>query len=169
MHDNQPLFRPWGTVTSQFWADPAATPQAEVPVAARIATIAALVENGSLDKAVLLAERLDIDHGAASGGAATLDTASIREVRGYLASLTGDHTTAVGWYLHTVRLRAALQGPSHPDTNAAIHRAYSLWRTAPGPEPSHRLGRDLLTTVTDIQGPDSAAAHHIRRRLTEAG
>lgn len=134
-------------------------------VPARIAAVAALAREGELGKAVLLAEQLDTEHTAATNESVSTAMTDIREVRGYLASLTGDHATAVGWYLHALRLRADLHGPDHSDTEAAVHRTYGLWRTITDPALSHRLGREFLTTVISIQGPHSTAARRIHKAL----
>ncbi|MEU2389581.1 hypothetical protein [Streptomyces sp. NPDC007369] len=191
MSTNGEVFLPWGVVTADFWDAPARAhtppPPAQLPhtplpplpppespgqvdVPGRIAAIAALAEEGNLDEAVLLAEQLDADHAAAANGSASAGTATtdIREVRGYLASLTGDHRAAIGWYLHALRLRAGLHGPDHPDTEAAVHRTCGLWRTIPDPDLSHRLGEELLGTIVSIQGPSSATARRIRAALDQA-
>ncbi|MET9959463.1 hypothetical protein ABZ128_10340 [Streptomyces sp. NPDC006326] len=163
------VFLPWGVVTPEFWTVTEAVPglraPSNVPVAERIAEISALATEGALKKATLLAGQLDEDHTAACGGTVTTATADIREIRGYLASLSGDHRAAVGWYLHMVRLRAGLHGPHHPDTEAAVRRTYSLWRGIGNPVLSHRLGQELLTSVIGLQGPHSAAAVRIRQVL----
>ncbi|MFK0258502.1 hypothetical protein [Streptomyces sp. NPDC090445] len=186
---NDEVFLPWGVVTTDFWTTPAPShtpptpptptpptplpppppePPHEVDVPARIAAVAALAREGDLGRAVLLAEQLDTEHTAATNESVSTAMTDIREVRGYLASLTGDHRTAVGWYLHALRLRADLHGPDHPDTEAAIHRTYSLWRTITDPALSHRLGEELLTTVISIQGPHSTAARRIHKALDPA-
>ncbi|WP_284581936.1 hypothetical protein [Streptomyces sp. 2P-4] len=148
---------------------PAAAPPASAgppDVPARIAVIAALAAEGSVDQAVLHAEQLDTAYGAAAGTPATA-LADIREVRGYLASLAGDTRAAVGWYLDALRLRAALQGPAHPDTGAAVRRTYSLWRTVADPALGQALGAELLATAVAVQGRDSAAARRIRAVLAD--
>ncbi|MEU5811537.1 tetratricopeptide repeat protein [Streptomyces sp. NPDC047718] len=185
MNDNE-VFLPWGKVTANFWTTPAPSPTpsttppappseparppapeppSDVDVPARIAAIVALAEAGRLDEAVLLAEQLDTEYAATPNGSTATATTDIREVRGYLASLTGDHQAAVTWYLHAVRLRASLHGPDHPDTGAAVQRTYSLWQTITDPALSHRLGTELLTTVLSIQGPHSPAARQIQSAL----
>lgn len=45
--------------------------------------------------------------------------------------LMADHTTGLAWYLHAVQLRVTIQGPGHPDVEAATRRAYSLWGAWP--------------------------------------
>ncbi|MFB8314690.1 tetratricopeptide repeat protein [Streptomyces sp. NPDC055961] len=171
MH-TEPLYRPWGTPTADFWqtavaleaGGSAATGPGE-SVRERLVHVAATAAGGNLDDAVTLAEQIDRD-ATAEFGENHRDTIEAREVRGYLAHLTGDQNAAVGWYLHSVRLRAGVQGPDHPDTADAARRAYSLWRSVPqGPE-SQRLGVELLTTVTDILGADSVVASHTRNQLS---
>ncbi|WP_437087364.1 hypothetical protein [Streptomyces sp. enrichment culture] len=171
------VFLPRGVGTAALWSNaPAPAPEAPAAapppaptalpdVPARIAVIAALTAEGDLDQAVLHAEQLDTAYGAATAGTPTTALADIREVRGYLASLAGDTRAAVGWYLHALRLRAGLQGPSHPDTGAAVRRTYSLWRTVTDPALGQALGAELLATAVAVQGPDSAAARRIRAVL----
>lgn len=110
-----------------------------------------------------MAYRLDTEI-TAEYGPEHLNVVHIREVRGHLAHLMADHATALGWYLHTARLRATIQGPGHPDTEEATRRVYSLWRTVPD-EDARRLGAELLSAVTDIHGPDAPVALRTLRRL----
>ncbi|WP_438319381.1 hypothetical protein ACSHWO_35130 (plasmid) [Streptomyces sp. HUAS TT3] len=182
------VFLPWGTVTPAFWTG-AAVPEPEAPpappapvetppapveappavdVAERIADIAAAAGEGNLDKAALLAAQLDTEHTAATDGTATLATADIREIRGYVASLIGDHRTAVSWYLHMVRLRADVQGSNHPDTHAAVRRAYSLWRSGKDPDLTLALGKELLSTAVSVHGPNAPAVQRIRDAMKGA-
>ncbi|MGW6877012.1 hypothetical protein [Streptomyces xanthophaeus] len=74
-----------------------------------------------LERANILAEELDARTTAAHGEE-HIETVRVREVRAYLALLTGHHETAVAWYLHVVRLHAALHGPDHEETNLAVRR-----------------------------------------------
>ncbi|MFD9631951.1 hypothetical protein [Streptomyces violascens] len=171
--DDDTLYRPWGTVTPEFWGSAAVaeltTGTGAVPAAGtvqeRLAAIAHTYTTGHPEQAAALAQQLDAEV-AAEYGDAHRHTAEVREVRGYLAHLMGDHRSAVGWYLHVVRLRAGLQGPQHPDTLGASRRAYSLWRNVPETD-AVPLGTELLTTVTAVHGPDSEVTRHTRERLTE--
>lgn len=165
------VYRPWGTVTPEFWTAPAAgtaSPQESAVSAdglrARLTRVAELAQEGSLAEAAALAAAVDEDV-SAECGEVHLHTVQVREVRGYLAALTGDYGTGLAWYLHSCRLRVTVQGPDHPEVEAATRRAYSLWRAMPPGSDSHRLGADLLTVVTDIHGPDSTVATRLRRRL----
>ena len=102
----EPLYRPWGTVTPEFWATPdpgTAPPPAEVTPD-------------------VLAARIDRD-ATAEYGELDLHTIQVREVRGYLAALAGDHPSGLSWYLHAAQLRVTIQGPGHPDVEAATRRA----------------------------------------------
>ncbi|MGX6740328.1 hypothetical protein [Streptomyces peucetius] len=100
----------------------------------------------------------------AQHGEAHLHTSQIREARAHLAHLAGDNASAVGWYLHTARLRATVQGPRHPHTAHAPRLVYSLWRTL-RPADAQRLGGKLLTALTEIHGSNSPLAIRTRRQL----
>ncbi|MFJ7949070.1 hypothetical protein ACIQ6K_36455 [Streptomyces sp. NPDC096354] len=171
MHEHEELFHPWGTVTPAFWGAPALAPAAQsgpqAPVPAvlreRLAAVAAAATGGRLQDAARMAYQLDTEI-AAECGAEHLNTVHIREVRGHIAHLMDDHATAVGWYLHTARLRATIQGAGHPDTEEATRRVFSLWCTVPAHD-AHRLGNELLATVTDIHGPEAAVAQRTLKRL----
>lgn len=166
----EPLYRPWGTVRPGFWAalepgtappPPGLTPDI---LRAGLVKIAEIAQSGHLPDAAALAARIDQD-ATAEYGELHLHTIQVREVRGYLAALIGDHSSGVSWYLHAAQLRVTIQGPGHPDVEAATRRAYSLWRAVP-PEPDRqRLGAALLTVATDIHGPHSPLVHHIREAL----
>jgi hypothetical protein len=171
---NEELYQPWGTVTPAFWesgapkpatAAPDTVPVEEVPQTIReqLSAIAAAAAGGQHAQASAHAHRLD-EEITAKYGEAHLHTVHIREVRAHIAHLAEDHSTAVGWYLHTARLRAALQGRGHPDTEHATLLVYSLWRALPTAD-AVRLGGDLLATVTDLYGPDAPLVVRTRRRL----
>ncbi|CAM5661549.1 hypothetical protein STENM327S_03067 [Streptomyces tendae] len=157
-------------MTPEFWAAPepgnAPPPPGLTPdiLRAGLVKIAEIAQSGHLPDAAALAARIDRD-ATAEYGELHLHTIQVREVRGYLAALVGDHASGLSWYLHAAQLRVTIQGPGHPDVEAATRRAYSLWRAVP-PEPDRqRLGAALLTVATDIHGPDSPLVHHIRGRL----
>ncbi|MDJ0462044.1 hypothetical protein [Streptomyces sp. H27-C3] len=167
--DDDPAYRPWGTVTPLFWAGAPTAPAAEVPapvpeaVRERLAAIADASAAGDPGKAGTLAHRLD-EEITAKCGEVHLHTVHIREVRAHLAHLAGDESTALGWYLHTAKLRAAVQGPDHPDTDQATRRVYGLWIAVPDAE-ARRLGAELLATVSDIHGPQALVARRTQARL----
>ncbi|WP_190099817.1 hypothetical protein [Streptomyces griseoflavus] len=167
---SEPLYRPWGTVTPEFWDAPgpgiAPLPSRIAPetLRARLAKVAEVAQTGHLPDAAALAARLD-ENVTAEYGEPHLYTIQVREVRGYLAALAGDHPSGLSWYLHAAQLRVTIQGPRHPDVEEATRRAYSLWRAMPQEADRKRLGTDLLTIAGDIHGPDSPIARRIRERL----
>ncbi len=151
-------------------ASDAAASDAETPgpgpdVYQGLATIQEAVAAGRHGEAQALAEALD-QAVTAVRGEVDLDTIQIREVRGYLADLTGDPAKGLDWYLHTLRLRSRLHGPDSPDTDAAARRAYSLWRTLPADEAQNAAG-SLLAAINQAQGPDAVAARWTRLRSAE--
>ncbi|WP_406475683.1 hypothetical protein [Streptomyces sp. NBC_01615] len=169
------LYRPWGTVTPAFWTSPTASGAGLVArglpseaLRTRLTRIAEIAQDDRLQDAAALALQLDQDI-TAEYGVVHLHTIQVREVRGYLAALTGDYTTGLGWYLHSAQLRVTIQGPGHPDVEEATRRAYSLWRAIPPEADRHRLGAELLTVVTDIHGPDALVARRTRERLYALG
>lgn len=166
---HEELYRPWGTVTPAFWdlrqqAEPERT-VVHVPqvLRGRLTAIAARAAGGRFPDAAWMAHQLDTEV-TDEYGPEHLNTVHVREVRAHLAYLAGDHAASLGWYLHTARLRATIQGPGHPDTEEATRRVYSLWRTVPDAD-APALGVELLGTVTDIHGPEAAVARRTRRRL----
>ncbi|MFD8799920.1 hypothetical protein [Streptomyces atroolivaceus] len=167
--EHEELFRPWGTVTPEFWGvQHEAQPEqavARIPQVLRghLTKIAAKAASGLLPDAAWMAYQLDTEV-TGEYGPEHLNTVHIREVRAHLAYLAGDHATSLGWYLHTARLRATIQGPDHPDTEEATRRAYSLWRTVPDAD-APALGTEVLGAVTDIHGPEAAVARQTRKRL----
>jgi hypothetical protein len=167
---SEPLYRPWGIVTPAFWVTSApgtASVSQGLPAEAlrtRLVKVAEVAQGECLEDAVELAAQLDQDV-TAEYGDVHLHTVQVREVRGYLAALAGDHATGLAWYLHAVQLRVTIQGPGHPDVEAATRRAYSLWRAMPPESDRQRLGTELLTIVTDIHGSDSRIARRTREQL----
>lgn len=167
---SEPLYRPWGTVTPEFWDVPApgtaSAPRGLPPetLHARLAEVAEVARTGRLPDASALTARLDQDV-TTEYGELHLHTIQVREVRGYLAALAGDHPSGLSWYLHAAQLRVTIQGPGHPDVEAATRRAYSLWRAMPAETDRQRLGADLLTIAGDIHGRDSQIVRRIRELL----
>lgn len=167
---SEPFYRPWGTVTPEFWATPApgtATAPQGLPaesLRARLVKLAEVAQGGRLEDAAALAARLDREV-TAEYGEAHLHTVQVREVRGYLAALMGDHSSGLAWYLQAAQRRVTIQGPGHPDVESATRRAYSLWRSMPPDSDRRRLGAELLTVVTDIHGSEAPVVRHTRERL----
>ncbi|MFD7917149.1 hypothetical protein ACFV30_41850 [Streptomyces sp. NPDC059752] len=191
MDDDKLPFHPWGTVDPGFWAgaqteevsDPRpapapstskAPPQSAAPdlvvatISAEVAAQLAVIQSAAasdLARANTLAEELDAKTTAARGEA-HIETVRVREVRAYLVHLTGFHETAVAWYLHIVRLHAALHGPDHDETTLAVRRAYSMWRSLPTPH-AKPLAGDLVKVFTEVQGADATAVRRVQVRLQE--
>ncbi|CAM5646775.1 hypothetical protein STENM327S_06140 [Streptomyces tendae] len=126
--------------------------------------IAEIAQSGHLPDAAALAARIDRD-ATAEYGELHLHTIQVREQRGYLAALVGYHASGLSWYLHAAQLRVTIQGPGHPDVEAATRRAYSLWLAVP-PEPDRqRLGRRPPDRRYRHPRSGLPALHHIRGRL----
>ncbi|GLV87889.1 hypothetical protein Slala03_75780 [Streptomyces lavendulae subsp. lavendulae] len=145
--------------------DPTAAEDACPDMEQELSSIRETAAAGRHEEALLLTEDLDSAI-TATRGEVHLDTIQVREIRGYLAGLTGDPVTGLDWYLRTLRLRARLHGPHSPDTEAAARRAYSLWRTLPA-DTAQDTAPTLLATLTETMGPDSPAAKWTRRRSAE--
>ncbi|WP_371681446.1 hypothetical protein [Streptomyces sp. NBC_01276] len=145
--------------------DPTAAEDACPDVEQELSSIRETAAAGRHEEALLLTEDLDSAITAARGEV-HLDTIQVREIRGYLAGLTGDPVTGLDWYLRTLRLRARLHGVDSRDTEAAARRAYSLWRTLPV-DAAQDAAPTLLATLTETMGPDSPAAKWTRRRSAE--
>ncbi|MGW6943476.1 hypothetical protein ACWGF3_31355 [Streptomyces xanthophaeus] len=180
LDDDQLLFRPWGVVDPAFWAGTEADeppPAVEAPAAADAAAAAVSGETAEqlaavqaaasvdLERANILAEELDARTTAAHGEE-HIETVRVREVRAYLALLTGHHETAVAWYLHVVRLHAALHGPEHEETNLAVRRTYSMWKALPDPD-AVRLANSLMETFTELQGGGTEASARMREHFEQ--
>ena len=159
---SEPQYRPWGTVTSEFWSVSMPPGLTAETLRARLVKVAEVAQSGHPAEAAVLAEKLDQDVTHEYGGF-HLYTAQVREVRGYLATLTGDHATGLAWYLHGARLRATIQGPDHPDVTAASRRALALWRAIP-PDNLERphLGAELLRVATELQGEGAEVVRRTR-------
>ncbi|MFJ5637695.1 hypothetical protein ACIQF5_34350 [Streptomyces goshikiensis] len=175
MHDQTP-FRPWGIVDPGFWAGAEAERTATPPVAAEAAAavsgevagqLAAIQAAASVDlvRANVLAEELDAKTTTAHGEG-HIETIRVREVRAYLALLTGRHETAVAWYLHVVRLHAGLHGPEHTETVLAVRRAYSMWKAMPAPD-AVRLAGSLMETFAELKGVGAEAVDRMREHLQQ--
>ncbi|MFE3991537.1 hypothetical protein ACFXPW_07540 [Streptomyces goshikiensis] len=170
----QPLFRPWGVVDPAFWAHaeaaevPAVVAGAAAAVSGGIAEqLAAIQAAASVDlvRANVLAEELDAKTTTAHGER-HIETVRVREVRAYLALLTGHHETAVAWYLHVVRLHARLHGAEHAETVLAVRRTYSMWKALPDTD-AMRLADALMRAFTELQGAGSEAVVRTRERLQQ--
>lgn len=177
-------YRPWGTVSPDFWhrpqasvpARPAEPPRPAPPAdetppppperyRARIDAVSAAARDEDPARraaAAVDAERLDEEITAAYGQH-HIHTIQIRELRGWLAHMTGDHETAVRWHLHTAALQAATAGPAHPLTRAALRRAAHLWFSVNG-SAAVPLGTALLE-LASFDGTDSELHRHLTARM----
>lgn len=162
------LYRPWGRVTAKFWTEPvgdtADASMAPDAIRHRLGEIVAATGEARLDEAALLASQLDRDT-ADEYGEGHMYTVQVREVRGYVAAMAGDFAGGVSLYLHTARLRLAIQGPSHPEVEQATLRAYSMWQAMPVTTERGLLGTELLDTVVAIHGEDAPLARETRQSL----
>ncbi|MGW0844166.1 hypothetical protein ACWD26_29315 [Streptomyces sp. NPDC002787] len=193
MSDSDILYRPWGTVTPEFWdrpqptqqADPAARPQepdpsarpgsataadgsAEMPEKYREAILLVTSAFSSKDpqvlhSAVVEAERLD-QAMTSEYGEQDLRTINVREMRGWLAHLTGQHEMASRWYLHTVGLLSSLVGASDERTRASAKRAVATWLAITDRAAAQGLAPAVLATAEGVEGKESASAKAVRRR-----
>ncbi|CAM5663268.1 hypothetical protein SGRIM128S_09022 [Streptomyces griseomycini] len=113
---SEPLYRPWGTVTPEFWGAPApgaaAAPSGLAPetLRARLVKVAEVARTGHLPDAAALAARLDQDV-TAEYGELHLHTVQVREVRGYLAALAGTPRAVL-----VPAPRTRVDHPGHPGT-----------------------------------------------------
>lgn len=172
MHD-QALFRPWGVIDPQFWAGaefeaaPAPLQAAAEAVSSdlteQLAAVQAAAASDDLAQAHALVTALDTKTTAARGER-HIETVRVREVRAYVVHLTGHHETALAWYLHVVRLHAALHGPEHEETTLAVRRAYSMWKALPAPE-AIRLAGDLTEAFTSVPRSGPEAIRRVRDHL----
>ena len=193
MNDNDILYRPWGTVTPEFWDRPqpiqqtvpalrphepdssphpgsakTADSSAEMPEAYRqgilLVTSAFTSKDAQvLHSAVLEAERLD-QAMTSEYGEQDLRTISVREMRGWLAHLTGQHEIASRWYLHTVGLLSSLVGSADERTRASAKRAVVTWLAVADETAAQRLAAAVLAMAEGVEGKESTSAKAVRRR-----
>lgn len=193
MSDNDILYRPWGTVTVEFWDRPQRTQQAVPAARAQEAhpsarPAAAAAADGSaempeayrqgilqvtsafsskdpqvLHSAVVEAERLD-QAMTSEYGERDLRTISVREMRGWLAHLTGQHEAASRWYLHTVGLLSSVVGTSDERTRASAKRAVATWLAIADEAVAQGLAAPVLAMAEEVEGAESTSAKAVRRR-----
>ncbi len=219
MHDEHQQLRPWGTVTSDFWASgqtptpdpeseqssapaesaapqqvppaeganrpaagPASVRQAEAAASslspgdgpppayqdrinAVVATFGRPDDREALANAAVEAELLDQEF-TAHYGQQHPHTVRLREIRGWLALLSGQPAVAARWYLHTTGLQIALHGAAHAETEASVRRALHTWQQVKDPAEVMLIGKDLARVVAAALGEGSEAARFIRARVT---
>ncbi|MFJ9343762.1 hypothetical protein ACIRP0_31445 [Streptomyces sp. NPDC101733] len=182
---DEPVYRPWGIVDDPlFWArteEPEESGPPETGVAEESETDgdgeasvpSAWIAEGlvavqaaaaaDLAQAVDLCRALDARVTDAFGET-HVETLKVREVRAYLALLSGFHDPAVTWYAHVVALHAAVHGRGHPETDLAVGRAYSMWRSLPAAE-AVRLAAPLLDAFASVQGAGEKAVARMHVHL----
>ncbi|MQY15146.1 hypothetical protein SRB5_53240 [Streptomyces sp. RB5] len=170
------LYRPWGTVTPDFWLnttpddepDPGAIPPA---YAERITTLIALYESKdpeSLIRAAAEADALDHDL-TVEYGADHLFTLQLRDLRGWLCHLTGQHAAGVHWCLHTLRAHIRVRGAGHRLAADQARRTCQIWRYVTDLAEARSTGEMLLPLLEDVLGTDSTEARAVRIVLGRIG
>ncbi|MDW8804359.1 hypothetical protein P1P68_06020 [Streptomyces scabiei] len=227
---HEPHFRPWGTVTPEYWAtgddstnpgasaaslsQQAAPAQEPEPVAAarpqrkepesptlnsgaaataeqtgtsgqtspaagedgppeefrsRIASVTAAFEAPAdrerLAAAGIEAEKLDLEI-TAQYGEQHANTVNIREIRGWLAHLSGQPGVAARWYLHTTGLQMTLHGANHPLAEGSVRRAVHTWQQVTDPAEVVQIGGDLARVAAAVLGEGSDIARFVQARLS---
>jgi hypothetical protein len=141
----------------------------QVPPAFRtqIEAIDAAILQRRLDEAASRAASVDKQI-TAIYGPGHLYTVNARELRGFIAHLSGDDITGCRWYLHTVGLRIQSFGTEDPGTRAAAREAAALWQRIQNPQELHRLGTEIIQVLTLVEGADSRSVRATRTRLARA-
>ncbi|MFF8809827.1 hypothetical protein [Streptomyces omiyaensis] len=121
-------------------------------------------DHHGLSVAGVEAEKLDQELTALFGERHTY-TVNIRELRGWLAFMTGDHGTATRWYLHTAGLNIGLLGPSAPQSQESVKRAIHLWQQVTDHAEIVRLGSDLASVTALVLGSDDQALRFVQGRV----
>jgi hypothetical protein len=177
------LYPPWGEIGPHFWQ--AVSSEPPLPSAAiperptdhapppppehyreRVTALTAGLASNDADRltqAALEAERLDEEITAEYGPTHT-HTLQIRELRGHLAHLAGDHANATRWYLHTTAAYATTYGTGHPATQASSRRAAHLWLQVTDPAAATALSRQLLPLLASTVGDGSELHRHLTAR-----
>ncbi|GHH25715.1 hypothetical protein [Streptomyces rubradiris] len=94
-------------------------------------------------------------------------TINVRELRGWLAYLSGDAGTAARWYLHTTGLQIQVHGPAHAQTQGSVRRAVHTWQQVTNPADIVGIGTGLVQVVAAVLGPESEAARFVQNRLKQ--
>lgn len=126
-----------------------------------VAAFADPADRARLAEAGVEAERLDEEITAQYGPAHT-HTVNVRELRGWLAHLSGESGVAVRWYLHTTGLQMAAWGPGHELTQASAQRAAHIWMGITDPAEALEVGTELMAMLVAVTGHDSKASRKVR-------
>jgi hypothetical protein len=196
MSDNDILYRPWGVVTSEFWGRPQPTdlpapvtglpernpashagvaigtdaeglPEAYKDGILLVISAFSAQEPQILHSAITEAQRLD-QAMTFEYGEHDLRTISMREMRGWLAHLTGQHEVATRWYLHTVGALSSLVGASDDRTRASAKRCVVTWLAIKEAPAAQELAPAVLAMAEAVEGKDSACAKVVRRHTLAA-
>ncbi|GHG56683.1 hypothetical protein [Streptomyces griseocarneus] len=151
--------------TAQPEENPAAPPPPPEAYRERIDKVVAAFatpgDQARLAEAGVEAERLDEEITAQYGPAHT-HTVNVRELRGWLAHLSGESGVAVRWYLHTTGLQMAAWGPGHELTQGSAQRAAHIWMGITDPVEALAVGSELMAMLVAVTGHDSKAARKVR-------
>jgi hypothetical protein len=131
---------------------------------ARVTTAFRTKDPAHVARAAVEAEQLD-QQITAEYGPAHSHTINMRELRGWLAHLMGDHATATHWYLHTSDLQAAAVGHRHSLSRASARRALFTWASIADPREKLSTGADVLAMLIATEGEDSKVVRDLRARL----
>ncbi|MFE3608237.1 hypothetical protein [Streptomyces goshikiensis] len=144
--------------------EPAPPAEYQGRLAAVIAAIGASQDRPGLAAASIEAEKLDQEL-TAQFGEQHSHTVNIREIRGWLAFITGQPAIAARWYLHTTGLQIALRGARHEATHGSVARAIHTWQQVKNPAEVVEVGMRLAQVVTAVLGEGCEAARYIQGRL----
>ncbi|MER6256270.1 hypothetical protein ABT224_33465 [Streptomyces sp. NPDC001584] len=144
--------------------EPAPPAEYQGRLASVIAAIGAPHDRQGLAAASVEAEKLDQELTAQFGGQHS-HTVNIREIRGWLALVTGHPADAARWYLHTTGLQIALHGAGHEAAQGSVARAIHTWQRVKNPADVVEVGTGLAKVVTAVLGEDGEASRYIQGRL----
>ncbi|MGW6867127.1 hypothetical protein [Streptomyces sp. NPDC054901] len=150
--------------TAADQGDEAGVPEEYGPQVARITAAFVDPEPPRLEAAAVEAALLDAQL-TARYGERHPHTVNARELRGWLALLSGDPSTAARWYLHTASTNATLVGPTAPNTVASAQRAVHCWSRVTDVATLLETGPSLSALVASSLGSGSDTARYVRTRL----
>ncbi|GHF47748.1 hypothetical protein GCM10010218_31450 [Streptomyces mashuensis] len=138
------------------------------PYQQRIAAVTAAFSTAQDSEALAAAEaeaQLLDQEITAQYGPAHPYTINIRELRGWLAHVKGQHGVATRWYLHTAGLQGSALGPRHRMTRESAHRAAHTWNSITDYEEALGLSSELLDVLAASSGEGSAAFRSVLARV----
>ncbi|MFE2529781.1 hypothetical protein ACFXEL_36780 [Streptomyces sp. NPDC059382] len=155
---------PRGADKGREQRQPPVPPEYQGRLAAVIEAIREPHDSHELARAGIEAEKLDEELTARFGGQHS-HTVNIREIRGWLAFITGHPAVAARWYLHTTGLQIALHGAGHQAARDSVARAIHTWQVAKSPAEVVEIGTGLLKVVAAVLGERSEASRYVQGRL----